>query len=145
MIADLIASAVGALIPVPGRRRRERAREEAFANGAEVTFEAYILGDRPYCRPVPVFLSASRTALYASPTEVRELKRSALPTEHIGVRRIRRRTRTDPHTIPPYWYLAECRDGQTDILIACAPPDMRYVALALGAQVSTRSSWTDGL
>lgn len=125
-LADLI------LAPgLPGRRRRERARERAFADGGEVTFEAYVLGDRPYCRPVPVFLSASRTALHVSPTEVKELRRRALPVERIVVQRIRGRARTDPRTIPSPWQLAECRDGQADILIACDPVHMRYATEAL--------------
>ncbi|MET7642303.1 hypothetical protein ABZS83_01345 [Streptomyces sp. NPDC005426] len=105
-----------------------------------MTFEAYLLGDRPYCRPVPVFLSASRTTLHVSPTEVKELRRRALPTEHLVIVRIRRRSRTDPRSIPPSWQLAECRDGQADLLVACAPAHMRYVALALGAQTSDSPS-----
>lgn len=134
VIAALISFAADQLVPgLPGRRRQERRQERAFADGVEVTFPAYILGDRPYCRPVPVFVSASRTALHVSPTEVRELRRSALPTERIGLQRIRRRARTDPRSIPPYWQLAECLDGQTTILIGCAPPHMRYVARALEA------------
>lgn len=96
-----------------------------------MTFPAYILGDRPYCRSAPVFISASRTALHVSPTEVKELRRSALPSEQIRIQRIRRRARTDPRPVPPYWQLAECRDGQADIVIGCAPAHMRYVAEAL--------------
>ncbi|MER7726291.1 hypothetical protein [Streptomyces sp. NPDC096323] len=125
------------LVPgLPGRRRRERAQERAFADGDEVTFPAYILGDRPYCRPVPVFISACRTALRVSPTEVKELRRSALPVEQIAIRRIRHRERTDPRGIPPYWQLAECRDGQADVLIGCAPPHMRYVARVLALRAN---------
>lgn len=122
------------LVPgLPGRRRRERAQEQTFAEGGEVTFEAYILGTRPYCRTMPVFLSASRTALHVSPTEVKELRRRALPSEQIRIQRIRRRARTDPRTVPPSWQLADCRDGQADVVIGCAPAHMRYVAEALGA------------
>lgn len=133
MITFLITFVIDQLLTpaLPGRRRRERAQERAFADGDEVTFQAYVLGDRPYCRPVPVFLSASRTALHVSPTEVKELRRRALPAERIAVQRIRRRARTDPRTIPSYFQLAECRDGQADILIACDPVHMRYVAEAL--------------
>ncbi|MEU9201019.1 hypothetical protein [Streptomyces sp. NPDC048332] len=133
MITFLISFVVDQLLTpgLPGQRRRERAQERAFADGGEVTFEAYVLGDRPYCRPVPVFLSASRTALHVSPTEVKELRRSALPAERIAVQRIRNRARTDPRTLHSYWQLAECRDGQADILIACAPEHMRYVAETL--------------
>lgn len=133
MITFLISFLADQLLTpaLPGRRRRQRAQERAFADGGEVTFEAYVLGDRPYCRPVPVFLSASRTALHVSPTEVKELRRRALPAERIAVQRIRSRARTDPRTIPSYFQLAECRDGQADILIACDPVHMRYVAEAL--------------
>ncbi|WP_371603546.1 hypothetical protein OG345_23450 [Streptomyces sp. NBC_01220] len=135
MITFLISFLIDQLLTpgLPGRRRRERSQERAFADGGEVTFQAYVLGDRPYCRPVPVFLSASRTALHVSPTEVKELRRSVLPAERIAVQRIRGRERTDPRTIPSYWQLAECRDGQADILIACDPTHMRYVDEALGA------------
>ncbi|WP_236063737.1 hypothetical protein [Streptomyces poriferorum] len=91
MITFLISFVVDQFLTpgLPGRRRRERSQERAFANGGEVTFQAYVLGDRPYCRPVPVFLSASRTALHVSPTEVKELRRSVLPAERIAVQRIR--------------------------------------------------------
>ncbi|MGW0936953.1 hypothetical protein [Streptomyces sp. NPDC002666] len=133
MITFLISFVADQLLTpaLPGRRRRERAQERAFADGGEVTFQAYVLGDRPYCRPVPVFLSASRTALHVSPTEWKELRRSALPAERIAVQRIRPRARTDPRTIPSYWRIAECRDGQADVLIACDPVHLRYVAEAL--------------
>lgn len=102
MITFLISFVADQLLTpgLPGRRRRERAQERVFADGGEVTFEAYLLGDRPYCRPVPVFLSASRTALHVSPTEFKELRRRALPAERIAVQRIRRRARTDPRSIP---------------------------------------------
>nr|WSW68637.1 hypothetical protein OG461_21895 [Streptomyces sp. NBC_00995] len=133
MITFLISFVADQLLTpgLPGRRRRERAQERTFADGGEVTIEAYVLGDRPYCRPVPVFLSASRTALHVSPTEWKELRRTALPAARIAVQRVRRRTRTDPRITPPYWQVAECRDGQADILIACDPTHMRYATEAL--------------
>lgn len=102
MITFLISFVADQLLTpgLPGRRRRERAQERTFADGGEVTIEAYVLGDRPYCRPVPVFLSASRTALHVSPTEWKELRRTALPAARIAVQRVRRRTRTDPRITP---------------------------------------------
>ncbi|MET7365111.1 hypothetical protein ABZS61_04670 [Streptomyces sp. NPDC005566] len=132
MIAFLIDVLGGLLVPGFGGRRRARALARAFADGGEVLFEACILGDRPFCRPAIAFLAASRTALHVAPTEVKMLKRRALPTEHIEIRQIRRRARSDSRIIRPFWSIAECHDGNASFVIACAPEHMRYLAAALG-------------
>lgn len=130
---------IGFLIDMVGSRlllgavgkRRTRAQERAFSEGSEILFEACDLGDRPFCRPVIVFLAGSRTALHVSPTELKTLGRRALPTEHIEIRRVRDRTRSDPRIIRPSWSVAECYDGTAPFTIACAPEHMRHVTGSL--------------
>ncbi|MFB7209430.1 hypothetical protein [Streptomyces sp. NPDC056255] len=134
MIAFLIDVVGGLLLSDFGGRRRARAQARSFAEGGEILFEACILGDRPYCSPVVVFLAASRNTLHVSPTEVKMLARRALPTEHIEIRRIRRRTRSDSRIIAPFWHIAECHDGSAGFVVACAPDHMRYFAGALGPE-----------
>ncbi|MDX3077566.1 hypothetical protein ACIP98_35045 [Streptomyces sp. NPDC088354] len=132
MIADLILDAVGSLLaPGSGGRRQTRTQERIYAEGGEVLFEACALGDRPYCTAAVVFLAVSRRALHVSPTEVKSLGRRTLPAEHIGIRRIRRRTRSDSRFIRPFWEIAECHEGGVDFLIACAPEHMRLLARTL--------------
>ncbi|MCG7523456.1 hypothetical protein MHW47_03210 [Streptomyces sp. OfavH-34-F] len=131
VIAFLIDVVGALLIPHVGGKRRTRAQARAFAEGGEVLFEACVLGDRPYCRPHIVFLAASRTALHLSPTEVKTLARRSLPTERIEIRQIRRRTRSDPRIIRPFWDVADCHDGSADFVVACAPDHMRYFAGSL--------------
>ncbi|WP_330247932.1 hypothetical protein OHA33_38345 [Streptomyces sp. NBC_00562] len=134
MIAFLIDVVGGLLVPDFGGRRRARAQARAFAEGGEVLFEACILGDRPYCSPAIVFLAASRTALHVSPTEVKTLARRALPTEHIEIRQIRSRTRSDSRIIRPFWNIAECHDGSVGFVVACAPEHMRNFTGSLGTE-----------
>ncbi|MFD0342362.1 hypothetical protein ACFVH0_27430 [Streptomyces sp. NPDC127117] len=134
MIAFLIDVVGSLLISGFGGRRRARAQARSFAEGSEVLFEACILGDRPYCSPVVVFLAASRNALHVSPTEVKTLARRALPTEHIEICRIRKRTRSDSRIIRPFWNIAECHDGSVGFVVACAPEHMRYFTRALGPE-----------
>ncbi|WP_406389614.1 hypothetical protein [Streptomyces sp. NBC_00887] len=126
MIAFLIDVVVGLLVPGFGGRGRARAEARAFAEGGEVLFEACILGDRPFCSPAVIFISASRDSLHVSPTEVKTLARRALPAEHIEVRQIRKRTRSDSRVIRPFWSIAECHDGNLGFVVACAPEHMRW-------------------
>ncbi|MDK0518112.1 hypothetical protein [Streptomyces sp. ML-6] len=134
MITFLIDGAGNLLVPDVGGRRRARAQARTFAEGGEVLFEACVLGERPYCSPGVVFLAASRTALHVSPTEVKSLARRALPTEHLAIRQIHRRTRSDPRIIRPFWSVAECHDGHVGFVVACAPEHMRYFTESLGAE-----------
>lgn len=134
MIAFLIDVVGAFLVPGSSGRRRARAQARTFTEGGEVLFEACILGNRPYCRPAIVFLSASRTALHVSPTELKTLARSALPAEHIEIRQIRRRNRSDSRIIRPFWHIAECHDGSAGFVIACTPEHMRYLTGALGTE-----------
>ncbi|MFD7865551.1 hypothetical protein [Streptomyces sp. NPDC059783] len=134
MIEFLIDMVGGLLIPDFGGKRRTRAQARAFTEGGEVLFEACVLGDRPYCSPRIVFLAASRTALHLSPTEVKTLARRALPTEHIEIRQIRRRTRSDPRIIRPFWDIADCHDRGAAFVVACAPEHMRYFTGSLGTE-----------
>ncbi|MFD8825619.1 hypothetical protein ACFV1C_25120 [Streptomyces sp. NPDC059605] len=134
MIEFLIDMVGGPLGPDFAGKRRARAQARAFAEGGEVLFEACVLGDRPYCSPVMVFLAASRTALHVSPTEVKTLARRVLPAEHIEIRQIRRRARSDPRIIRSFWNIAECRYGSFDFVVACAPEHMRYFIGSLGTE-----------
>lgn len=131
LIGGLVDLVAGLFVPRFGARRRERARARAFADGGEVVFAACLLGDRWYCRPAVVFLAASRTALHVSPTEVKELRRRALPAAGIEILRIRGRRRSDSRLVPPFWQIAECREGEGAFQIACGPDDMRRLRAAL--------------
>ncbi|MEU0836585.1 hypothetical protein [Streptomyces sp. NPDC005969] len=129
MLDVLIDVAVGLLVPSGRRRAKREAR--LFAAGGAVTFPACVLGTPSYCRELIVFLSASRTALDASPTEVAELHRRSIPVGRLELVRVRDRQRADPLAVQPTWRVAECRDGSAELLMGCAPQHMGYIVSAL--------------
>ncbi|MFE2288091.1 hypothetical protein ACFXDJ_28480 [Streptomyces sp. NPDC059443] len=134
MLDFLIGLFGGALATSADEQRRSRKRARKFAAGEEVCFEACVLGDRPYCRPeAMVFLWASggEPALHMTPTEVPGLKRSRLPADRLELTGIRRRERTDSPLMRDFWRVAECRDGDTRILIGCDPAAMTLLSSVL--------------
>ncbi|MCX5397715.1 hypothetical protein [Streptomyces sp. NBC_00102] len=136
-LVDLVVQSVLSLLfPRLGAKRRAKARDRAFAKGEEIVFEACVLGDRPYCRPVIVFLAVSSTALHRSPTEVKSVGRQAMPAGDIEIRRIRGRDRSDSRMVRSWWEVAECHDGEAGFLIACAPEDMRRLVVCLGGEAA---------
>ncbi|MFD7065457.1 hypothetical protein [Streptomyces sp. NPDC059906] len=129
----MIDFVVSLLIPdFSGRRERRQAR--VFDSGGEVVFEACLLGDQGYCRATIIFIAASRVSLHVAPTEVKELGRFRLPSERLEFRQARDRRKSDPRIVRPYWTILECRDGENEVLIACAPQNARYVTAALASK-----------
>jgi len=130
----LIEVAATLMIPVPTGRRKARKQAEAFAAGETVTFAGSVLGELPYCRATIGFLSASRNALAASPTEAVEaveFNRRPIPVERLALVRVRGRQRSDPRAVQPWWQVAECRDGESTVRLSCAPEHMALLTTTL--------------
>ncbi|MFD7262595.1 hypothetical protein [Streptomyces sp. NPDC059874] len=135
MLGLLLELGVGALLTWGDERRKAKRQARDFAAGAEVRFVACLLGDRPYCRSASlVFLWASRSTLHFTPTEFGELHRSPIPVDRLEVLRVRPRARTDSRLVQWGWEVAECRDGDSVVLIGCAPASMRHLTAVLKDQ-----------
>ncbi|MFD8951985.1 hypothetical protein ACFV0B_24370 [Streptomyces xanthophaeus] len=98
-----------------------------FEEGGTLVFHGCVLGDRPYCRPTAVHLSASHSGLGASPTACVEVSRRVVPVERLEIECIRPRRKGDPAAVWSSWQVLECRDGDARVLIACEPNYLRYV------------------
>ncbi|WP_457032150.1 hypothetical protein [Kitasatospora sp. P5_F3] len=122
------------LVPEAGRgKRKARKLAGAFEAGEAVTFEGCALGTRPYCCPVPGFLTASLTTLATSPTEAPALNSRPVPLARVEIARVRVREDTDPATIRRGWTVIECRDGEDTVLFASDPEYLPLLSAALGS------------
>ncbi|KQV14556.1 MULTISPECIES: hypothetical protein [unclassified Kitasatospora] len=125
-----------AIVLVPGGgggKRKARKLSRAFEAGETVTFEGCVVGSPPYCRPVPGYLTASRTTLASSPTEAPGLNGRPIPLPQVELVRVRDREGTDPAVVRRWSKVAECRDGEDTVLFACAPEYLPLLTAALGS------------
>ncbi|BFV55225.1 hypothetical protein KCMC57_up03290 [Kitasatospora sp. CMC57] len=128
-LLDTVAVVLTPDVGAAGRKARKLTR--AFEAGEAVTFEGCVLGTRPYCRPTLGFLTVSGTGLATSPTEAPGLNSRPVPLPQVQLVRVRDRESTDPATVRRWWRVAECRDGENTVLIACAPQYLRLLTVAL--------------
>ncbi|MFD5144214.1 serine protease inhibitor [Streptomyces sp. NPDC058401] len=115
-----------------GSSRREARRDaRIFSEGGSLVFQGCIVGDRSYCASAVVHLTAGPAGLSTSPTEFVDLHRRTVPVERLQIVRARRREKGDPPAVWSSWHVLECRDGESPVLIACAPRHLGYLRTVL--------------
>ncbi|MFC7307431.1 hypothetical protein ACFQVC_24785 [Streptomyces monticola] len=109
------------------------AREEVFAG--------VVRGDVPYSAHGYDHLLAAPGRLAATPDPTGVFACREVPL-HLVVERVRVPYRDETVRVPDDWRVAECRDGDTPVLIACAAPHLAWVlgVLGRGAAASTREA-----
>jgi hypothetical protein len=131
VIDDLVGWLAVLLVPNFGARSERRRNEAAWAEGRQVVFEGWVLGERPYCRkPGGAFVATASSLGWQSHPDW-HAGRHALPVERLRVLRVRARQRADIKQLPWSWSVAECADGEDRILIACSRDNMRYIQSVL--------------
>ncbi|NBE53455.1 hypothetical protein [Streptomyces boluensis] len=132
-IRPVFAPARAATVSV---RARPPAREQVFPGGR--------CGAVPYAGRGCDHLLAARGRLAATPDPTGVFACREVPQD-LRVERVRTATREDPPRIPERWWVAECRDGRTPVLLACAPPHMAWALGALGAHGPGAAGLSDAL
>ncbi|NED14266.1 hypothetical protein G3I33_22595 [Streptomyces sp. SID9124] len=135
MLGFLLELVVGGALGWGDERRKARKKARGFVEGEEVSFVACVLGARSYCRDEAlVHLWTSGSSLHVTPTEFGGFHRSRLPVERWELVRVRSKSRTDSRLVQYGWQVAECRDGDAEVLVGCSPDSMRYLTAVLNAE-----------
>ncbi|WP_059011164.1 hypothetical protein [Streptomyces specialis] len=132
---ELIAEALDARFTTRAHReprRRRRRRERALAAGREVRFRGGVIGPEPYGRRLANVLFASRVTLASAYAPAKKRTRRTLPVERLRLVTVRPRLSSEKK-IPGHFHVVVCRDGDTEVLIVCAPWNTGFVTAPLAA------------
>lgn len=128
LVGDLFGAALGGSWVERARRRRTA---RAFADGRDVVFPGWVLGDQPYCRPAGGLLVVAPRQVYHVVGRGMPITRRDLPVERLVVLGRRVATSADHRQMPADWAVLDCVDGGARVLVACHEAKMAYVEARL--------------